>query len=80
MRSQGKKKKKKRAGVPSLCENDKKKFCSEVVPGKGRTHSCLRENYSRLNDMCRLHLLPSSWKERESDEKGTESEGSFKIF
>jgi len=37
----------------AACEPDVKKYCSDMRPGGGRIHTCLRSNRDRLSDACR---------------------------
>jgi Golgi apparatus protein 1 len=39
--------------VASACKEDLKRFCSDVKPGQGRTHRCLRKNMDKLGKKCK---------------------------
>ena len=43
-----------RPGVATECEVDKKKFCSDVKPGGGRTHKCMEKAFKNglLSEKC----------------------------
>lgn len=38
--------------LAEACYNDVEDFCSEVAPGDGRVHQCLRKRRSELSDRC----------------------------
>ncbi len=40
-------------GIHNNCKDDLKKFCSNVKPGKGRTHKCLRDNKDKVSKACK---------------------------
>jgi hypothetical protein len=40
-------------GVDGACDEDKRKFCSDVKPGGGRTHKCLEAHAKELSEACR---------------------------
>eukprot|EP00750_Incisomonas_marina_P029137 INCI7052.3.p1 GENE.INCI7052.3~~INCI7052.3.p1 ORF type:complete len:1482 (-),score=299.61 INCI7052.3:1843-6288(-) len=40
--------------LASACKVDQQKFCSNIKPGSGRMHDCLRSNFEKLSGKCRI--------------------------
>ena len=40
-------------GLAPECEEDKKRLCSNIKPGGGRTHQCILDNKEKLSEKCR---------------------------
>jgi hypothetical protein len=43
--------------VKSACQDDARKFCTNVPPGRGRVAVCLHEHSAELSDACKLQLI-----------------------
>jgi hypothetical protein len=39
-------------GIANACEQDKRAFCGDVLPGEGRTHKCMQEHWAQLSAEC----------------------------
>lgn len=42
--------------LKTICEDDLKKFCNEIRPGKGAMQECLNQNEKSLTDACKDQL------------------------
>ncbi|MEW5311455.1 MAG: hypothetical protein WDW38_003169 [Sanguina aurantia] len=54
--------------LAAACRVDVEKFCTNVQPGEGRMHECLRSNRKRLSEPCRKEELLLEEQEAESVE------------
>ena len=45
-----------RSSIPESCVGDRKRLCSDMKPGKGRTHNCLRKYRAKLSEKCRSKM------------------------
>jgi hypothetical protein len=43
--------------VKGACQDDARKFCTNVPPGRGRVAVCLHEHSAELSDACKLSLI-----------------------
>ena len=51
-------------GIHNNCKDDLKKFCSNVKPGKGRTHKCLRDNKDKVSKACKQAEFEQQFKKQ----------------
>ena len=51
--------------LAAACRNDVGKFCSDVEPGEGRVHQCLRSHRAELEEGCRREELVLEEQEQE---------------
>lgn len=45
-----------RGKIAQLCRDDIQKYCSGIQPGGGRLKPCVKENYQKFSDTCKVAL------------------------